>query len=273
MDMQSTSLPDFDRPPVIETALGVQFAPIGNFTTGFYGWFWKAYLDATWTKTQDAPRMPAQFEKFGENDQWQTGPPFMIQESPHAGRIYFINETDDRIIQLQSDRLVYNWRKRQKEYPSFKETYPEFRGHLQLFERFVRESGLAAPFYNQWELTYVNAVPKGELWESPADWGTIFPGLFVGIDTQDLGVIRRQAMCNLKFEIVPKMGHLYIATQHVKIEDNREALLVNLTARGPLVTDDEGSGLATGIFRGHEAIVRTFHQIASPKARAHWGGQ
>jgi uncharacterized protein (TIGR04255 family) len=273
MDIEIDSVPSFERPPVVETAMGVQFAPIGNFTAAHYGWFWKTYLDATWTKTQDAPRMPAQFEKFGENDQWQTLPQIILQEPLQGGRILFINKDDDRIIQLQSDRLVYNWRKRQTDYPSFKEIYPEFRRYLQVFEKFIRESGLESPLYNQWEITYINVVPRGDIWESSSDWGAVFPGLFVDVDTRELGVTRRPSTSTLKFEIVPKRGHLYVAAQHAKVDDGKEALVVNLTARGPLVADDKGWDLATGMFLGHATLVRTFHQIASPEARAHWGGK
>jgi hypothetical protein len=57
----------------------------------------------------------------------------------------FINENDDRIIQVQNDRLFYNWRKRGEEHLTFAEIYPEFRENLKIFEDFVRECGLDGP--------------------------------------------------------------------------------------------------------------------------------
>src|SRR5262245_29707669 len=134
MDIDPRSLPKFERPPVIETALGVQLAPIANFTAGHYGWFWKHYLDASWIKAQDSHRLPPQFEKFGEQGEWQLpGPPVVIQHAPQPDRILLINASDDRIIQLQNDRFHYNWRKRTGDYPSFAKIYPEFRQRLQTF--------------------------------------------------------------------------------------------------------------------------------------------
>ena len=74
-----------------------------------------------------------------------------------------------------------------------------------------------------------------------------------------------------KFEIPPRRGNLYVVAQHVKAKDGREALQVNLTARGPVIAGDQDWDLASGMAHGHSALVRTFRSIASPEARAHWG--
>jgi uncharacterized protein (TIGR04255 family) len=273
MENEFTNLPEFDQPPVSEMALGVQFAPITGFTSGHYGWFWKLYLGSIWTKAQDANRLVPQFEKFDEKEMWQVpSPPIVIQNLQHADRILFINDDDDRIIQLQNDRFHYNWRKReQRDYPSFATINSEFRERLQVFETFVRDCGLENPLYNQWELTYFNIVYKGDLWNDADDWAKLFPGLIARADTHDLGLVRVPSISMQKFEIQPRRGHLYVVAQHVKAEDGREALQVNLTARGPVIADDQDWDLASGMARGHAALVRTFRNIASPQARAHWG--
>jgi uncharacterized protein (TIGR04255 family) len=273
MEDDLDDLPKYERPPLIETAMGVQFAPIANFTAGHYGWFWKRYLDEYWTKVQDAVRSVNQFEKFGEQGSWQQFPPqqLVIQGTPQPDRILIFDERNDRIIQLQNDRFFYNWRKGEADYPSFAKTYPEFRLRLRSFEDFLRECGLDAPIYSQWEFTYFNAIPKGELWDSPANWADIFPGLFGRLDHGEIGLVCESSSGMLKFEIPPKKGRVYVAGQLARMETGQEILQLNLTARGPVITGDEGWSLEAGITSGHTALVRTFHRIASASARSHWG--
>jgi uncharacterized protein (TIGR04255 family) len=265
------NLPEFDRPPVSEIAMGVQFAPIANFTSAHYGWFWKQYLDQSWAKAQDVPRLPPQFEKFGENATAPSPMPFFFQSSHQPDRILLISEDDDRILQLQGDRFHYNWRKRQREYPSFDKIFDEFRVYLEKFEVFLVESGLTKPLFNQWELTYFNAIGRGDLWNEPSDWTKIFPGLFTTIDSSSLGLIFAPPMSTLKFEIPQRRGNLYVIGNHLRLEDGQEALGVNFAARGPLIAEDKGWDVATSMNIGHAALVRTFRELASPDARAYWG--
>jgi uncharacterized protein (TIGR04255 family) len=271
MDSDLQNLLSFERPPIIETALGVQFAPIARFSAGHYGWFWKQYLDASWTKSQDGPRLINQFEKFGEQAAWRVpSPPVVFQGPAQPDRIMFVNDGDDRVIQIQDDRFYYNWRKRQGDYPSFAETYPEFRRYLQTFEDFLQESGLEATLQNQWELTYFNSIPRGELWSSPSDWPAMLPGLFGRIDAQTDTLVLESFSGMWKCEIPPRRGRLYISAQHTKSENDQEVLQVHLTARGPIIAGDDEWDLASGMGIGHAALVRTFRSIASSAALSHW---
>ncbi len=45
----------YENPPVIETALSVQFDPIQGLTPAHFGWYWKSFLDSNWSKTTEAP--------------------------------------------------------------------------------------------------------------------------------------------------------------------------------------------------------------------------
>jgi uncharacterized protein (TIGR04255 family) len=265
------NLPEFDRPPVSEIAIGVQFAPVANFTSAHYGLFWKGHLDPSWVKAQDAPRLMPQFEKFGEGSASPPAAPFFIQSTPQPDRILLINEDDDRILQIQGDRFHYNWRKRQREYPSFDKIFGEFRDYLEKFEGFLAESGLGKPLFNQWELTYFNAIRRGDLWDEPSDWAKIFPGLFTTIDSSSLGLILAPPMSTLKFEIPQRRGNLYIMGSHSRLEDGHEALQLNFAARGPLLPGDSDWDLTTSLNIGHSALVRAFRELASPSARTHWG--
>ena len=75
--MTADDLPKFDAPPVVETALSIQFSRLPEFTTAMAGWFWKSYLTkladgAKWNKVVEVPRLEDEFEKFGEGDELVT---------------------------------------------------------------------------------------------------------------------------------------------------------------------------------------------------------
>ena len=136
-------LPEFRNPPVIEKILGVQFAPIEGWTSGHSGWFWKTTLDESWIKAQDAPQVPDQFERFDDVSMWSLPAP-KISFNPQS-RLMITNNGDDRLIQLQETRFLYNWKKQEGAHLPFTEIYLEFEGELRLFDQFlVRRIGAVA---------------------------------------------------------------------------------------------------------------------------------
>jgi uncharacterized protein (TIGR04255 family) len=270
MAEQDKSLPTFDNPPVIETIIGAQFVPLLDFTSAHFGWYWKQYLDSSWVKTLEAPALPDQFEKFGEQKSGGGVPQFQFQTIAEPDRLQIISDKDDRVIQIQRSRFIYNWRKREGGYPTFKRTYPEFLKAFSLFRRFASEASLGEVAVNQWEVTYVNHIPKGTLWESPSDWPKIFPKLFPSVfvnnelEFEGLG-------SQWRFEITPAKGRLHAVINHAKLEEGGdERLVLQLTARGPVQSKKEGLDLESGITLGHRVVVCAFADMASPAARSHW---
>ncbi len=265
-------LPEFDSPPVIEKVLGVQFQPIPGISYGHYGWFWKTCLSESWIKAQDAPAVPDQFEKFGDKLAWGVPEP-KISFGPGQDRVMFVNRNDDRLIQIQATRFLYNWKKQKGDHRPFSEIYLEFQGRFQSFADFLKIAGLESVSQNQWELSYVNHVPKGELWELPSDWPGVFPGLFGRVSSPKANVAFESMSGAWRFEIPPRRGRIHISFHHGKTLEQEEVLVLNLTARGPLSPGDDGWNLTDSMEIGHEALVRTFVDISSPAALAHWGAR
>jgi hypothetical protein len=272
METSYSQLPIFDRPPVIEKVLGAQFEPIAGFACGHYGWFWKTRLDESWVKAQDAPRLPDLFEKFGDQLIWSVPEP-KISFGAGQDRAMFINRDDDRLIQIQDTRFLYNWKKQEGLQRSFLEIYLEFERYLETFREFLCGAGLELKSYNQWEITYLNQVPKGALWEAPSDWPGVFPGLFGRVVNPTANVALESTSGTWRFEIPARRGRVHIQFQHAKTLDEREILVLNLTARGPLLPGAEGWDLSSSMNIGHAAIVRTFVDISSPAALIHWGAR
>ena len=265
-------LPTLEAPPLIETVLGVQFAPLENLTSAHFGWYWKTFLDPSWGKPVEAGEIPDQFERFGASS-WQLPiRELKLMDAPSPNRLQFISPEGDRVIQVQKTRYIYNWRKRESTYPRFKILLPEFKRQLQGFREFLRVAKLDDISPNQWEVTYINHVPKGDLWKGPEDWQAVFPGLMADPRTSVDAVSRQSVSGEWHFEIRPQKGRLHVNFQHAKLaEVGQEVLVVQLTARGSVDSNDSDLSLSQGLELGRHVLVRTFFDVCSESALAYWG--
>jgi uncharacterized protein (TIGR04255 family) len=266
----SQPFPKFERPPVVETVLGVQFDTL-KITTAQLGLFWKS-LGADWPTVAEAAPLPEQRERFGELA-WATPE---VQINVHTVvalaplRLQISNRAGDRMIQVQKNRFHYNWQKKGGTYPSYKKVRAEFDQALEAFRRFIAAEGLGDIAPNQWELTYVDYEPPGELWRSPAEWGNVLPGLLCR-DNRPEGLRLETLGGEWHYEIMPQRGRLHVTLNLGKVGEAAEGgLLLQTTARGP-VGGDSGLGIGSGLDLGHEAIVRMFLEITSAEAHRAWG--
>lgn len=264
----SDPLPKFDAPPVIETVLGVQFSRLPGFSTAHAGWFWKSYLDASerWPKVVEAARLEDQTERFDE-EVW--GRPVVRLTAPGAAqRTQIIRADDERMMQIQDSRFILNWRKQSQGYPAYDVLVPEFRESFATFSRFVQDAGFGPLDPNQWEVTYLNHVPKGDMWDSPRDWPKILPGLYAPAAVGN--EVRFETLSNeWRFMLKPQFARLYVDLKHVRNQSGEEMMMLQFTARGR-IAPAEGFTWATGFDLGHEAIVRTFAAVTSVDAHKRW---
>ena len=268
--------PDFAHPPIVEFVLGVQFAPLENMTTGHLGLFWDRLGRTSWPIVGDEPPLEPQFELF-DRPRWRTARQLQLKLQPgfQPGRFTIQNSDRDRMIQIQDTRLLLNWRKRlsgeKVKYPSYKVLIADFEAHYALLEKFVAEHALGELQPNQWEITYVDSFPQGELWQTPADWQKILPGLFGTLSTnlQSELVLEHRA-AEWSYEIAPKRGRLHVNAQVGFIaESSQPSLLLNITARGPV----EGTGIPSlrkGLDLGHDVSVREFLAMVNPLIKSSW---
>ena len=272
MSALNGGLPALESPPLIETILGVQFTPIVGFTSGHFGWYWREFLGPDWVKTAEVPPLVDQFESFGERAWKLPIAKLKLMDSMPADRLQIINSEDDHVIQIQNTRFLYNWRKRGSTYPRFKILFPEFTSSLDGFRAFLQTARLNDIIPNQWEVTYVNHVPRGELWSSLDDWQRIFPDLSPRFSGSSQETRLESVSGEWHFEIMPERGRLHVSVQHAKLGDGKqEVLVVQLTARGPIDPDRSEWDLVSGLHLGHGVLVRTFFNACSDAALAHWG--
>lgn len=260
---------ELSRPPVIETVLGVQFRRIPQLSEGTILSYWKS-ISEDWPTVNMAPHLEDQFEQFGQERNWL--PPSLRLHPANHVRFQFKNHAFDRMIQVQDTRFIYNWLQGpdSNAYPSYKTLRPEFDEHLAGFERFLSSSGYGAYEANQWEVTYVNQLPRNETWEIPAHWSEIL-GTVLGPADGLNGFPWESFGGSWVFVIPPEQGRLHLEIKHGKIEarSNQESLIVKLTARGRVSRNDDQT-LDSGLEAGHRAIVDTFRNLFSLDAMERW---
>ena len=269
--MGEDSLPSFDRPPVIETVLGVQFDPIPGLTNAHLGAYWESLGDE-WPHVRDAPTLNRVVEEFGVEPSWNSASLTFIQNP--ASRLQIQNTSKDRMIQIQNGRFHYNWLGQQGgPYPRYHDVRPDFDKTWEAFKQFLHARSLGQPKPEQWEVTYVNHIPKGTVWNDSSDWASLFPG--VTLSDRIPPDMRVEGFQNQwHFEISPQRGRV-----HVKIysgvrnsPDKCEILRMDLTARGTISDDpDRGMSLDDGLHLGRRKIVQMFVAFTSNEAQQYWG--
>lgn len=271
----ANGLPEYDEPPVVETVLGAQFARLSSFTAVHAGWFLKSQLDASWTKTQEVPRIQDVFERFGSARIWLQNEIRLIQPGSQSSRLQIVRDDEERMLQLQDSRFIQNWKKGPggAGYPSYRKLLPEFKDYFSRFDAFALAEKLGSLQVNQWEITYVNLLPRGGLWNSPQDLPKIFPWFAMPVAGLDaVKELDAFGSGEWSFELADQVGRLYVSMAQVRIGspvDGPETLNLQLTARGP-TQPDKGVDLFRGLDIGHGAIVRAFTAMTSAYAHKIW---
>lgn len=276
---EARNLPDYDRPPVVETVVGIQFDQVSGLSTARLAAFWAALDQEEWPTATDAALLAAQIERFDEasSSSWAKGVQFRMMQQYPGCRVQIKNRSGDRMIQLQNGRFHFNWLgKSGGEYPRYKSVRNEFAALWAKFCEFISRAHSPGVRPNQWEVTYVNQIPRGTVWSGPADWSFFKP---LGAVPTIPGTIEGESFGGeWHFVISPQRGRLHIAWQHGREQDegkqdpSQELIRLTLTARGPVETrDDPTAAILDGLDLGRETIVRSFQQFMGDAANRYWG--
>ena len=261
--------------------MSIQFDPPKGLNQAHLGAFWVTQKDVL-PNVRAVQPIATTNEIFGGQRQWLP-PSFQLALTNEPDcRLQMTSADDQWMCQVQRDRLVFNWRKRGKEYPRFSATWSRFQAAVDAWHAFLDDSGMSPLRSRLWELTYVNRIPKENLWEKPGDWPKLFPGLWGGSFATVEGAELRGFQGQWVWESTDPPARLYVEPKPGRSAEkpDQDVLLLSLTARGsvvPLGTDstaNAGSGInaiETGIITGHDLIVGTFDRISSDVARKAWG--
>ncbi len=258
---------EFDRPPIDEIAISLQFDPLPGFRAVHIGRFWTRIRDR-YPSTEDLGQLPA-------TSDGGPGPvPVPVQmisfgPAPVLPRTWFFDDSRNRLIQLQPGRFVRNWRKLTDtdRYPGYSVLIDEFKLEWANFLSFLQEEGVGLPSVNLCELTYVDHIEPvaddklGELssiftFMQPAKAGSFLasPEIFLW------SAAYRVPAGRLQIDMNPVL----------RARDMRRMLAVNFTLRGqpPGKSDDH---VFSWFDRAHECVNKAFEEITEPRMHQVWG--
>lgn len=265
-------LPEFERPPLQEVALGVQFEPLDKLKTAQLGLLWRKFREE-FPHLEEQPPLEPVIERFGEPPRPPRRFRIEVTEPILTPRVLMLSSDGTELVQVQQDRFVHNWRKIEETqvYPRYDRRLRDaFGSALRDFEAFLREEDLGGLDVNQCEVSYINLVPL-------SDAPTLADAMVV-LNYDGYGNFPpspEDARLALRFVMADDsgnhLGRLHVsADPRIRLQDGALVHRIILTARGA----PRGEG-TEGIFQfldlGREWIVRAFTALTTSRMHSKWG--
>jgi uncharacterized protein (TIGR04255 family) len=274
----AAGLPRFQRPPVTEALIGMQFAPLASVRNAHIGLLWAQIRDE-YPVVSEQPPIPAGFETFGGNGAPFGGQPFFMNGPMIMGgisRYWFETRAEgEHLLQFQQDRVVHNWRKRDENrvYPSYDVLKSKFVSDINKIASFLKSENLGELIPTQCEMSYINTIPDSDdpnITRSLAGILSVWDGLSTGT----AGTTFENVGIQMRFLMRPfgeSIGRVYVnVSPQFLLPDLRAGYQVEVTARGKPQEVTIDSALEF-LDLAHEAAVRTFFDITTEKMHSVWG--
>jgi uncharacterized protein (TIGR04255 family) len=257
-------LPEYEKPPVIETVCGVLFQELTLLHAVHLGSLWQKLKPDYDHSREVAPLAPA-VERLDEPSQVQ----LKFTDVPPLPRTWLLTPNENGIIQVQRDRFLHNWKKvaPEDEYPRYTRVIQMFRDKLQTFEQFLAEDQLGSIEPRQYEMTYVNHIPQGDGWTDLADAGNVLPDFTRRKAPSRFLSEPDQVNWRTSFLLPDTQGRLHTVIRHIhRPSDPKPILLLELTARG-FPADTSRDSMWAWFDLAHEWIVNGFTDLTSEQVR------
>lgn len=270
MDSQKRTLPDYDRPPVNEVVLGVQFNSLTNFSAIHPGLFWQK-IRCAYPGHSVHPPIAANTETFEGPVLTEPLVKTVISNTPPTFRYWFLDNSENQLVQVQADRFLHNWRKvsGEEDYPHYSNILPEFKKQWLTFLDFIKKEELGTVNLNHWEVTYVNYIHQGDGWNDLGDLYKVFP--FLSNNVLE-GHLKKPEGFNmaLAYAYPDELARLYVElSQAFRRSDNLPLIQFKLTVKGQLASNDN-EDLYRRLDFGRETIVKNFTDLTSSEAHKLW---
>lgn len=254
--VRNGDLADYDRPPVIEVVYGVMFAPLPAWKLPHTGMFWHRISDE-FPRCEHAPPITGRDDYIDPT----TGLPIP--------RVWLINAADDRLVQMQPGRFLFNWRRREGAgpYPRYKTLSDRFFKLFRDFQAFVVKNQLGEIEVSQYELTYINHVFEQEDWKFPESIGRVIEHL--SWKKERYQFLPQPSLLNWqsRFDFPKGWGTLLAKlnpARHAK--EGKDLLVLELSARG-LPAEAPLDDMQNWFSHAHRWIVRGFEDLTSDEAQ------
>lgn len=267
--------PHFDQPPVSEVALALYFdSPL--LRTVDVGLLWEQWRDRYPIAEDQPPFPPVPVEQFGRTPSFALSINFT---GTYPGtRALFQSRDRDRVVQVQQDRLILNWRRTaaDRPYPRYEALRPEFLGLVEELDQFGAGHDLGPIGVAQVEVTYSNPVPLDAIDDGRAVECLIAP--WSGSYSDEFLPSPERLAMSASYVISKEgseRGRLYVQAQPA-IQSQPAAAppgpvyLLQVFARCP-ATAREVAAVPELLDLGHHWVVNGFASLTTTTMHALWG--
>ncbi len=247
--------------------MGVQFEPVAGYGSVMAKDVWLLFAEE-FPQIQEHPPLTPQFEIFGREGSRSAQPSIKLTTPPMRGRLWFVSNDDNHLIQFQDDRFLLNWRRRPNgiEYPRFEGTSSALAEYLRrLNDLFTKALGTGLTI-NQAEATYINVIPVEQFEQA----GSFFNVLKLDdIVTEGFNFNFTEVLRDEAHKPFARLHHEF-STGFYNDASKGKVLRLGLTCRGrPSNTGIVGA--IDFLTTARENIVRRFSQLATEEAEQSWG--
>jgi len=268
-----SGLPDFAQPPVDETALSIQFAPIPGFSVAHFGLYW-AKIRNDYPQFELKPPITSITEQFGPGVPFRRQLGIAFVDVPEI-RCWFLDQSGNRLIQVQRDRLVYNWRKitGTETYPRYPVLRASVKKEWERFCDFLKDEKLERPKISQCEVTYVNNIEYNKGWNGYGELDKVVAAFATPkLKNRFLPDPERVGM-EVTYRLEESAGRLRVSfVPVIRGRDGNEVLQMTLTARGAPKSSSE-EDVFGWLDLGRKWIVRGFADFTTEEMHKIWGKQ
>lgn len=186
-------------------------------------------------------------------------------------RQWFLNEDGSELVQLQSDRLIVNWRQvnGSGDYPRYDRMRGLFEQRLRDLVEFVERERIGTVEVVQAEANYINAI---EVEPSERGHAQRFLRAWSGTPDHHLGQ-PEQARIALAFP-VPDVGRppvrMYVSVDPAERPDGQPILFMTLMVRGAPV-DSSLDNVLSFTDGAHDHLDQSFLELTPETMRSEWG--
>jgi uncharacterized protein (TIGR04255 family) len=251
--------PVFENPPVVETTLGLRFAPVEGFNVVHFGQLIDTFRDHYPSFELKPPVGVVQLNFDLEATTYN--PP---------ARCWYINADKTQLVQVQADFFIRNWRATSEcpDYQHYDRIRPLFVRDWELFSTFLANAGLKRPNIWQCEVSYINHLVRGRDWNTFSDLAKLFP-IWRGLDPNRAFKTMEMAVFTAAFKLPDERSRIQFTLQPGVRTDGTEILQLTVTAAGQ-PPDQDNPTLYDWLDFGHLAVVNGFVHFTSDEAHKIW---
>lgn len=260
------TLPDFENPPAVETYMGAYFDPLESWKVPHFGLFWNR-IKNDYPKVEVRAPIPSR-----EGVEFEFGVAGPQRELKIPIRCWFINQDDTRLIQVQNNVFIHNWRRpggSQEPYSHYDDLRPIFEQEWRRLTEFLREQSLGKVNVLMCEVAYINHIDRGVGWDSFAELPRVFPS-WSGVTSGSFLPHPQAVSIRAFYTMKEPDGLLEISLQPaLRQADAKDIMQLTVTGRCKPASSDEKE-ILSALDAAREWVVRGFTDFTSAKMHEIW---